>query len=176
MIRPRFYVLTLMVLAAASTRLLPHPPNMTAIAAMALFGGARIEDKRLAIAMPLAALFVSDLVLGFHATLPVIYFSFALIALVGLSIRSQCHPAWIAGAALASSVLFFVLSNLGVWAVGGLYPPTLPGLAECFTAALPFFRNSVIGDLIYSGLLFGLLSLLEQRFTELRPEWGAQAA
>jgi hypothetical protein len=176
MIRPRFYVLTLMVLAAAAMRLLPHPPNMTPIAALALFGGAQFDDKRLAIVAPLTALFLSDMVLGFHSTLPIVYLSFVLIAMIGLGLRGHHRPAWIAGAAVASSVLFFALSNLGVWSMGGLYPRTLAGLAECFAAALPFFRNSLIGDLAYSGLLFGLFALLERRFTVLKPATQSLAA
>ena len=176
MIRPRFSVLTLMVLAAAATRLLPHPPNMTSIAAVALFGGAQFEDRRLALVVPLAALVLSDLVLGFHATQPVIYLSFVLIALIGLALRGHRRPAWIAGTAVAGSVLFFALSNLGVWAMGGLYPKTLTGLAECYAAALPFFRNSLAGDLLYSGLLFGLFALLERRFASLKPARQPQAA
>jgi len=168
MTRPRLYTLMLMVLAAAATRLIPHPPNMTSIAALALFGGSQFDDKRLAILAPLTALFLSDLVLGFYSIMPVVYLSFGLIALIGLGLNSNRHPAWIAGAAVTSSVLFFTLSNLGVWGIGELYPRTLAGLGECFTAALPFLRNSLIGDLAYVGLMFGGLALLEQRFVILR--------
>jgi len=159
----------LMVLAAAATRLIPHPPNMTSIAALALFGGSQFDDKRLAILAPLTALFLSDLVLGFYSIMPLVYLSFGLIALIGLGLHSNRHPAWIAGAAVTSSLVFFTLSNLGVWGIGELYPRTLAGLGECFTAALPFFRNSLIGDVAYVGLMFGGLALLEQRFVILRP-------
>ena len=172
MIRPRLVALTLIVLAAAATRLLPHPPNMTSIAAVALFGGAHFADRRLAFAIPLAAMLLSDLVIGFSSTLPVVYASIALIVGVGLFLRERRQPPLIIGAALVSSILFFVLTNFGVWAMSGMYPKTLAGLEACYAAALPFFRNSVTGDLIYTALMFGGFALLERRFPvlELEPQ------
>lgn len=168
MIRPRLVVLVLMVLGAAATRIIPHPPNMTSIAAIALFGGAHFRDRRLAFAVPLSALFLSDAVLGFDSSMLVVYLSFALIVGIGLWLRSRRQPALVAGAALASSILFFVLTNLGGWAFGDLYPKTWAGLAAGYTAALPFFRNGLEGDLIYTLLLFGGFALLERRFVILR--------
>ena len=168
MIKPRLLALISIVLAAAATRLIPHPPNMTSIAAVALFGGAYFQDRRLAFAVPLAALFLSDLVLGLYAGMAVIYVSFALIVGVGLWLRTRRQPALIAGAALVSAVLFFVLTNFGVWAFGHLYPKTWAGLTACYVAALPFFRNGLEGDLFYTLLLFGGFAVLERRFAGLR--------
>jgi len=113
MLKPRLVVLIAMVLSAAATRLVPHPWNLTSIAAVALFGGAYFRDRRLAFAVPLGALFVSDLVLGLYAGMAVVYLSFTLIAGIGLWLRSHRQPVVIVGAALASSVLFFGLTNLG---------------------------------------------------------------
>jgi hypothetical protein len=157
-----------MVLAAAATRLIPHPWNLTSISAVALFGGACFQDRRLAFAVPLAALFLSDLVLGLYTGLPVIYLSFAVIVALGLWLRPRRSPAVIASAALASSILFFGLTNFGVWAFDHLYPPTWSGLVACYVAALPFFRNSLAGDLLYTAALFGGFALLERRFASLR--------
>ena len=168
MIKPRLLALISIVLAAAATRLIPHPPNMTSIAAVALFGGAYFQDRRLAFAVPLAALFLSDLVLGLYAGMAVIYVSFALIVGVGLWLKTRRQPALIAGAALVSAVLFFVLTNFGVWAFGHLYPKTWAGLTACYVAALPFFRNGLEGDLFYTLLLFGGFAVLERRFAGLR--------
>ncbi len=168
MIKPRLLVLTLIVLAAAATRIAPHPPNMTSIAALALFAGAHFEDKRLAFAVPLIALFLADLVIGFHRGMPIVYLSFALIVGVGLWLRTHRQAALIAGATLFSSILFFALTNLSVWAFSGMYARTAAGLAACYVAALPFFGNSVIGDLFYALALFGGFALLERRFTVLR--------
>jgi len=168
MLQPRLATLIAMVLAAAATRLVPHPWNMTSIAAVGLFGGAYFRDRRLAFAVTLGALFVSDLVLGFYAGMPVVYLSFALIVGVGCWLSSRRRPLMIAGAAVASSILFFVVTNLGVWAFGRLYPLTWTGLVDCYVAALPFFRNSLEGDLLYTLILFGGFALLESRFAALR--------
>jgi hypothetical protein len=87
---------------------------------------------------------------------------------IGLWLRSRRKPALIAGAALTSSILFFILTNFGVWASGHLYPKTWAGLVTCYTAALPFFRNSLEGDLLYTLILFGGFALMERRFEALR--------
>ena len=169
MLNPRVAVLIAMVLAAALTRLIPHPWNMTSIAAIALFGGAYFSDKWLAFLVPLTALFISDLALsGFYRGMEVVYLSFALIVGIGLWLQKH-RTVWpIAGAALASSVLFFALTNLGVWAWSGMYPATVEGLVACYTAALPFFTNTLMGDLFYTALLFGGFALLESRFSLLQ--------
>lgn len=143
------------ILLAAAARLLPHPPNVTPLTAMALLGGAYLSRGQ-ALLLPLAALFASDLVLGLHATVPFVYGSFVLVALLGTLLRADRRPGRLAVAALASSALFFVVTNLGTWLVAGLYTRDLQGLAACYAAALPFLRNSLLGDLAYTALLFGL--------------------
>ena len=168
MLKPRMTLAITMILAAAASRLLPHPPNMTSVAAVALFGGAMLEDWRLSFLVPLAAMFVGDLILGFHDQMPVVYGSFALTVCIGLWLQQHRSAATIAGAALASSVLFFVITNFGVWALDQMYPRTLAGLLACYTAALPFFRNTLIGDLLYTLVLFGGFALLEREFPALR--------
>jgi len=169
MLNPRVAVLIAMVLAAALTRLMPHPPNMTSIAAIALFGGAYFSDKWLTFLVPLTALFISDMALGgFYRGMEVVYLSFVLIVCIGLWLQKHRTVLPIAGAALASSVLFFALTNFGVWAWSGMYPTTVEGLIACYTAALPFFTNTLMGDLFYTALLFGGFALLESRFSLLR--------
>jgi hypothetical protein len=170
MLKPRWTVLAAMILAAALSRLIPHPPNLASISAVALFGGAYFSDRRMAFAVPLAALFLSDLALGFYPHMEVGYLSFALIVCIGQWLRTKRSPARITGAALASSVLFFITSNFGVWAFSSLYPKTVEGLTACYVAAVPFFWNTVQGDLFYTTLLFGGFTLLERRFSTLRDE------
>src|SRR5712691_4343365 len=109
MSKPRFVVLACMILAAAASRLIPHPPNIASITAVALFGGAYISDKRLAFLIPIAALFISDLVLGLYGHMEVVYGSFVLVVCIGLVLRRRRTPLAIGGAALAGSVLFFVI-------------------------------------------------------------------
>ena len=157
-----------MVLAAAASRLIPHPPNFTPIAAIALFGGAQFSSKRAAFLVPLAGLFLSDLVFGFHAITPVVYGSFGLAVCLGFWVRHRRSTSRIACAAVASAILFFVLTNFGVWAIDNLYPKTAAGLVDCYVAAIPFFRNMLLANLVYSTLLFGALAVAENRFVRLR--------
>lgn len=159
-----------MILVAAAARLIPHPPNFSPLAAMALFGGATFAGKRAAFLVPFAGLFLSDLVLGFYAITPVVYASFALIVCLGFWVRRHPSAGRIAGAAVASAILFFVITNFGVWAIDHLYPKTPAGLAACYTAAIPFFRNTLLSNLLYSGVLFGGLWLAENRFVWLREQ------
>jgi hypothetical protein len=160
----RFAVLTAMILAGTAARLIPHPPNFSPIASLALFGGATFASKRSAFLVPLTAMFLSNLVLGFSAMTPVIFGSFALITCLGFWVRRRQTVWRLAGASAAGAVLFFVLTNFGVWALEGWYPKTPAGLAQCFTAALPFFRNTLLSDLFYSAVLFGGLALAEKRW------------
>lgn len=184
MLNARFFTLAGIVLAAAVMRLIPHPWNFTPLAAMALFGGAYFHNKKLAFAIPLMALYLSDFVLGFfiydiggfHATMPFIYGSFAITVCLGLWIRRHRSPLRIGVAALSSSVLFFVITNFGVWLVGGLYPTTMEGLVACYIAAIPFFRNMLLGDIVYAALLFGGFELVQRFFSALREECAAAVA
>lgn len=175
MLNARFLTLAGIVLSAAAMRLIPHPPNFTPMAAMALFGGAYFSSKKGAFAVPLSAMVLSDLILGFvtydygwfHATMPFIYGSFALTVCLGFWVRHRRTPLRIGLAALISAVLFFVISNFGVWLTGGLYPRTLEGLVTCYIAAIPFFRNTLGGNVAYTITLFGGYALLQHRFPEL---------
>ncbi len=158
------------ILLAAASRLIPHPPNVTPIAAMALFGGAYFSNRAAAYLVPLAAMVLSDLALGFHPTMPFVYASFILIVLIGSRLRGRRTLSTVTLSALASSVLFFLVTNFGVWVMGTLYPKTLAGLAAAYVAALPFFRNTVLGDLSYVAILFGGFALLERYLPALRED------
>lgn len=160
--KPRLLTLTGMILLAAASRLIPHPYNFTPITAIALFGGANFSEKRWAFFVPLAAMLLSDLFFEMHSTLPFVYLAFILIVCIGFSLRSRKRVLPIASAALGSSLLFFVVSNFGVWAVQSLYPKTFAGLVTCYVAAIPFFQNLLAGDLLYTAALFGLFALAER--------------
>lgn len=142
------------VIIAAALRLLPHIPNVAPIAAMALFGGVYL-NKKYAIVVLLAAMFVSDIFLGFHAVMPFVYGSFLLTGLLGLWLKKHKSVQSIIGTALLSSFLFYVFTNFGVWVMGSMYPKTLSGLIECYVSAVPFFRNTILGDLFYTAIVFG---------------------
>ena len=150
---------------AAISRLVPHPPNFSPIA---VFGGAQFADKRAAFFVPLAAMFLSDLIIGLHALIPVIYGSFALIVCLGFWVRRRPGVLRIASAAIIGACLFYATTNFGVWAFGTMYPKTFTGLVDCYAAALPFFQNSLLSDLFYSAVLFGGLAMAENYFPRLR--------
>jgi hypothetical protein len=164
----RLIALLSAILAAAALRLVPHPPNFSPIDAMALFSGAYLGRRWLAFAAPLGALLLSDLVLGFYPGMWVQYLTVALVVLIGWGALKRVSAVRVGGAALASSVLFFVVTNFGTWALSGMYPPSLSGLAACYVAAIPFFQNTLTGDLFYSGLLFGGFALAERFVPRLR--------
>ena len=164
----RLLVLLSAIVAAAALRLVPHPPNFTPIGAMALFSGAYLGRRWLAFVAPLAALLLSDLVLGFYDGMWVQYFAGVLIVLIAWGAFRRVSLLRVVGTALASSVAFFLVTNLGTWALSGMYPLTASGLAACYVAALPFFQNTVAGDLFYSALLFGGFALLERMVPSLR--------
>ena len=168
MSRPRFVLVLVMILAAAASRLIPHPPNVASIAAVALFGGAYLTNKRLALIVPLAALFLSDLILGFYRHMEIVYGSFLLVVFLGFWLQRKRSTLRIAGAALASSVIFFIITNFGVWAFESLYPKTATGLLACYVAAIPFFQNTLVGDALYTAVLFGGFALTEKVFPILR--------
>jgi len=168
MFKPRLIILVLMILAAAASRLIPHAPNVASITAVALFGGAYLTNKRLALIVPLAALFLSDLVLGFYSHMEVVYGSFLLVVCLGFLLQRNRSALRIASTALASSVLFYVVTNFGVWAFESLYPKTAAGLLACYVAAIPFFQNTLVGDALYVAVLFGGFALAEKLFPILR--------
>jgi hypothetical protein len=164
----RVLALLAAVLTAAALRLVPHPPNFTPIGAMALFSGAYLGRRSLAFAAPLGALLLSDAYLGFYAGMTFQYAAVALIVLIGWAALSGVTMVRLAGAAIASSVLFFAISNFGTWAVSGMYPHTAAGLAACYVAAIPFFQNTLAGDLFYATLLFGGFKVAELLVPRLR--------
>lgn len=170
---PRAWLLGSMLIGAAALRLLPHPPNFAPIGALALFGGAHFARKRWAFAVPLGAMLLSDAALegltgwGFHRLTPAVYGSFALIVGLGLLLHGRRRLIPVAGAAVASSVLFFAITNFAVWALLETYPHTLAGLAACYLAAVPYFWNTLAGDLFYCAVLFGGLALTARRFPTL---------
>ena len=144
-----------LILLAVATRLLPHPPNFAPITGIALFAAARFQGKYLAVLIPFLSLFLTDLLLGLSAITLFVYAGFGLILLLGFQTKKTRITT-----VLLSSVLFFVVSNLGVWVLH--YPLTLVGLTACYTLAIPFFTNTLLGDLVYTGVLFFSFSSIKQ--------------
>ncbi len=134
------------ILLAVVLRLVPHWPNVTPVTAMALFGGAIFSNRYAAIALPLIIMVLSDLFLGFSWISFFVYSSFIIVSLIGWYYKKMTFKT-----IFLSSLSFFIITNFGVWLIG--YPKTWTGFVECYTLALPFFRNSLIGDFAYSGLM-----------------------
>ncbi|MEX2397469.1 MAG: DUF6580 family putative transport protein [Balneolales bacterium] len=164
----RVLILLIIVVLAAATRLLPHPPNFTPIAAIALFGGSYFADKRMAFVLPLLVMIISDFFLGFHGTMTFVYLCFALTVYMGFGLRGKVSPLPVLGSAIGASVLFFIVTNFGVWLTGSWYPKTFEGLLMCYTAAIPFFHNTLAGTLVYSDVLFTGFEFMQRRYTSLR--------
>jgi hypothetical protein len=165
----RILTLIVVILGAALFRLVPHPPNVTPIAAIALFSGAYLADRRLSLVVPLLAMLLSDLFLGFYSSMALTYLAFALSVVLGWSLHSRrARPLPVLGAAVGSSLIFYLLTNFGSWVTTGLYPHDPAGLLAAYVAGLPFYRNSLAGDLLFTGLLFWGFHLAERRIPSLR--------
>ena len=156
----------LIIISGALLRLLPHWPNFTPINGLALFSGAKVKGK-MAFFFPLLTMLVSDLFLGMHIMIPFVYGSFMIAVLLGRQLKSKSVtllPIY----SLLSSCLFFLITNFGVWVATDMYPKTVNGLFDCYLMGLPFFRNTVLGDLFYSFVFFFGYSLIAQVIQKIR--------
>jgi len=174
-------VLAGLIVVAALTRLLPHPPNFSPVEAVALFGGAYFASRRWALVVPLVAMLLSDFALGLiNGGLYLEYFTgagfwlqyacIALLVVLGFELRGRVGGGRVLAWSLAGSALFFLVTNLGAWLGSPMYPQTLGGLGAAYVAGIPFFQWSVLGTLFYAALLFGGFALLRQRVPALRAQ------
>jgi hypothetical protein len=161
--KPRAIFLLAIIFGAAALRLVPHPSNFTPIGALALFAGAHFDDKRWAFIVPLAAMLLSDMLIGFHSQMPVVYAAFAVIVCMGFALKEKKTALRVTGSSLAAATFFFIVSNFGVWAFDGLYPMTFAGLVTCYVAAIPFFQNWLAGTVFYAAVLFGGFAIIEKK-------------
>ena len=180
----RFGIIAILIFFAAFSRLIPHPFNFTPVGGMALFGAAYFTKKYWAFIIPLAAMFISDLIIN-NLVYPVVYpqyyegftlmtqgwdwmyGSFALIALLGMTVLKKIKIPTLIASSLGASLIFFVITNFGSWASGIMYPMNMTGLMAAYTAGLPFFLNTIAGDLFYVGVLFGSFELVKMQFPRL---------
>ena len=170
--RTGIYTITVIIFSLALFRLLPHWPNVSPVAAMALFGGAYFVDKRLALVVPFAALLLSDLIIGLHSSMLFVYAGFALTVFIGMQLQKRINVSNVLFAVVASSVAFFLITNFGAWMVHGaanaMYPATFEGLMQAYVAGIPFFQNSLLGNLAYSAIIFGGYHLLQKNVSVLK--------
>jgi hypothetical protein len=145
------------ILIAVFFRLIPHPPNFTPITSLALFSGIMFQRKWLSILVPIVAMLLSDMVLGFGMISMWVYASFMLVTISGWVLKQMNVKS-----ILVSSMIFFIVSNFGVWVLG--YQHTIEGLLMCYTMAIPFFGYSIIGDLCWGFLIKESYKFIENRF------------
>lgn len=169
----------LLMLAAAFSRIIPHPLNFSSVSALTLFGVAYFQRKHWAILAAFAATMISDVVINqvlyagryqvFYDGFYWQYLSYGLIALAGIFFLKKVSILRVAGASLSASAIFFLVSNLGCWALDGItYTKDFQGLMLCYEAGLPFLQNTILGDLFYSSALFGAYALLAQQIPSLK--------
>lgn len=180
MTKSNVWAVLIFLVVAGITRALPHPPNFTPLAAMALFGGAYLTNRKLAFLLPLVAIMFSDLLLeslyqlglreysGLHSTMFFVYGSFIAITAIGTLLMNRVKPFHLLGASLGASVLFFLVTNFGVYATGALGHDTT-SLMATYALGIPFFHYTVLGDLFFVTMLFGGFELLKTRIPALSP-------
>jgi hypothetical protein len=197
MFKPRPWFLIGMVLLAVALRLVPwflgrffgmstdpqtstYPWNFSPLPAICLFGAAFYQDRRLSYLVPLSAYLLGDLGIGllsgnmkfaFYANQPMVYGSFILMITIGFYMRKNRSVWAVGGTSFLGALLFFLITNFGVWALGNgmLYPHSISGLIKCYTMALPYFRNSLIGMMVFVPVLFSRLALVEYKLPSLQP-------
>lgn len=147
-------LLFLLIAIGVAGRLLPHLPNATPIGGLTIWGSTRLKRVQ-ALTVVLGSMILSDLYLGWHTTVFYVYGSLILIALLGSMIKKITIPT-VAGFTILGSVVFFLITNFGVWQAGTMYPHTFSGLLSCYVAALPFFRASLTSDIVYTAIFFTL--------------------
>jgi uncharacterized membrane protein len=157
----KFIYISLLIFISALSRLLPHPPDFTPLIAISIFAGATLFSKKESILIPIIAMFISDIFIGFHSLIPVVYGTMALISIISFYTLKQRSILKITAVGLGSGILFFLTTNLAVFLTSGMYEKSVQGFIECFTLAIPFFRNSLAGIAVYASLLFSILYLIE---------------
>ena len=157
-----YFGLGLIILLALS-RLIPHPPNFTPILGMAVFSGAIINKKIVAYLVPLAAMLLSDLYLGFHTGMPIIYFTLAICVLIGTFIESRVTILNSIFGITAGVLVFYLITNFTVWYGSGMYENSFSGLITCYVMGLPFLQNTFISSLIYGMGAFLIYEVINKR-------------
>ena len=151
-----FLAIGLIALALIS-RIIPHLPNFSPLAAIALFGAVYIKIIKFQFFIPLGSIIISDLFIGMY---PISFFVY--LSILSVSLYSLYSKKMNVKTIFINSILFFLISNFGVWILH--YPKNIEGLLECYTLAIPFYRNSILGDLFYSGVLFYSYNYINSRY------------
>lgn len=164
----------LLIFLAAALRVVEHPFNATPMVAVMLFSAAIFKDWRWKIGVPATALVLSDLLIelkngyGFHSSTLMVYATFAILFITGYYQLRKINALRIITASLTASILFYLITNFAFFypqaviadPALGHYPHNLTGIIASYQAGLPFFKNMLVGDLMFSGILFGAYFLI----------------
>lgn len=177
----QFILISAIILLAAFSRVIPHPANFSPLGAIGLFGGAYFLKKWHALIIPIAATWLSDLFINnviyakyypeftwFYDGFYWQYASYLLISVVGILFYKKINPSKVVGGALISTIIFFMVSNVGCWVGNLFYPQNANGLLTCYMAGIPFVKGTLLGDLFYTSVLFGTFYLVQKKF-QLQP-------
>jgi len=154
--RIKILISIVLISLGVACRLLPHAWNFTPIIAIAMFAGVYL-GRRYAVLLPVITMLLGDLFIGFYEwkLMLIVYLSFILIGLAAVLIKKHKSAETILAGSIIAAVLFFLATNWAVWQFSPWYAKTWVGLIECYTLALPFFRNTLMSSVFYSGVLFG---------------------
>jgi hypothetical protein len=160
--KEKIIAIVILVLAGVAYRLFPHPPNFAPVAAISLFSG--FYFRKYFILIPIAVMLISDIFIGLYdwRLMAAVYVSFILVSLIGILMRKNKSVMSLVGCSLAGSILFFVLTNFAVWAFSPWYHHSSQGLMQCYAMAIPFFKNTLAGDLFYASVIFGCYEIMAQ--------------
>ena len=155
-------IIAILILIGVGLRFIPHFPNFTPIGALALFGGVYFSRK-IALILPLAVMIISDIFIGYYESklMFFVYGSFLLYVILGFWLKKQKKWYMISGGAVLGAALFFLITNFAVWAFTPWYAKNFSGIIQCYLMALPFFRNTLFGDLFYVTIFFGAYELVK---------------
>ncbi|MBH75737.1 MAG: hypothetical protein CMP68_01025 [Flavobacteriales bacterium] len=158
----RTLLIITIILIGAFSRIIPHPPNFTAIGAISILGGVYFGKNYLAFLVPILSMLISDFLLGFNLALSV-YLSFLIMIPLGIGIKNKLSNLSVIKTSIYASILFFLVTNLSVWFFSTIYPNNIYGLLICYYAGIPFFFNTLLGNIFFSFSLFGIYELISKR-------------
>lgn len=147
-------VFAVLFLLAILSRFVSHHWNFTVLGGAFLLAGAYFADKKISVLLMLSVLLVSDAVIGFHAQMPAVYFSYLLVVALGFLLKITSARYKVFGTAVLGSALFYLITNFSVWSSGVLYPMTFEGLIQCYVMGIPFYQNQLLGDILSSLVFF----------------------
>ncbi len=157
-----FVLAMVLILMGVTSRLSAHAWNFTIMGGLSILCGALFARKWVSVVVIFLSLFISDTVIGFHAQMPSVYLGFAIMIFIGALMKSKPSRLVVTSGAVLGSLLFFVVTNFFVWFEGALYPQTLSGLVDCYTMAIPFYRNQLTADLVSTFILFEVAKSMKE--------------